>query len=139
MPVLVTGGAGYIGSHMVLLHRPGKARREVVEDNDLPSSLEVCGTDYPTRDGSCLRDYIQVTDMARAHLAALRHRRAGGGGLTLNCGSGRGFSVLDVVETVKRVSGVDFKVTRSPRRRRSDGGRRECGPHPRHARLAAQT
>jgi len=80
------------------------------------SSLDVCGTDYPTKDGSCLRDYIQVTDLARAHIAALAHLRAGGDSLALNCGSGRGFSVLDVIETVKRGSGVDFKVTRSPRR-----------------------
>lgn len=79
-------------------------------------SLDVCGTDYPTRDGSCLRDYIQVTDLARAHVAALQHLRTGGDNLTLNCGSGRGFSVFDVINAVKRVSGVDFKVTRSPRR-----------------------
>jgi UDP-glucose 4-epimerase len=80
------------------------------------SSIDICGTDYPTKDGSCLRDYIQVTDLARAHIAALAHLRAGGESLTLNCGSGRGFSVLDVIEAVKRVSGADFKVTRSPRR-----------------------
>jgi UDP-glucose 4-epimerase len=80
------------------------------------SSIDICGTDYPTKDGSSLRDYIQVTDVARAHIAALAHLRAGGESLTLNCGSGRGFSVLDVIEAVKRVSGADFKVTRSPRR-----------------------
>ncbi|MFI5015190.1 MAG: UDP-glucose 4-epimerase GalE [Hyphomicrobiales bacterium] len=78
--------------------------------------LEVFGTDYPTRDGSCLRDYIQVTDLAQAHIAALKHLRAGGESLTLNCGYGRGFSVLEVVEVVKRVSGVDFEVMLSPRR-----------------------
>lgn len=79
-------------------------------------SVNVCGTDYPTKDGSCLRDYVQVTDLARAHVAALRHLRAGGENLTLNCGSGRGVSVFDVIEAVKRVSGADFNVTRSPRR-----------------------
>ena len=47
------------------------------------SSLDVCGTDYPTKDGSCLRDYIQVTDLARAHIAALAHLRAGGDSLDL--------------------------------------------------------
>jgi UDP-glucose 4-epimerase len=80
------------------------------------ASLDVCGTDYPTMDGSCLRDYVQVTDLARAHVAALRHLRAGGDSLTLNCGSGRGFSVFDVVKAVRRASGADFKITRSPRR-----------------------
>lgn len=78
--------------------------------------LEVFGTDYPTPDGSCVRDYIQVTDLARAHVAALAHLRRGGESLTLNCGYGRGASVLEVIETVKRVSGVDFPVRLSPRR-----------------------
>jgi UDP-glucose 4-epimerase len=78
--------------------------------------LEVFGTDYPTRDGSCLRDYIQVTDLARAHMAALSHLRSGGSSLTLNCGYGTGYTVLEVVDVVKRVSGVDFEVKLSPRR-----------------------
>lgn len=78
--------------------------------------LEVFGTDYPTKDGSCVRDYIQVTDLARAHLAALAHLRDGGDSLTLNCGYGYGFSVLEVVEMVKRVSGKDFEVRLRPRR-----------------------
>ncbi len=78
--------------------------------------LQVFGTDYPTSDGSCVRDYIQVTDLAQAHLYALRHLRAGGENLTCNCGYSRGFSVLEVIETVKRVSGVDFKVEISGRR-----------------------
>jgi UDP-glucose 4-epimerase len=78
--------------------------------------LEVFGTDYPTRDGSCLRDYIQVTDLARAHLSALAYLRDGGDSVTLNCGYGRGFSVLEVVEVVKRVSGVNFEVRLSSRR-----------------------
>ena len=78
--------------------------------------MEVFGTDYPTPDGSCLRDYIQVTDLARAHMAALRHLRAGGDNLTCNCGYERGYSVLEVIETVKRVTGVDFNVKISGRR-----------------------
>jgi UDP-glucose 4-epimerase len=78
--------------------------------------LQVFGTDYPTSDGSCVRDYIQVTDLARAHTAALAHLRRGGESLTLNCGYGRGFSVLEVIEVVKRVSGVDFEVRIAPRR-----------------------
>ncbi|MDV2984577.1 UNVERIFIED_CONTAM: UDP-glucose 4-epimerase GalE [Methylobacteriaceae bacterium AG10] len=78
--------------------------------------LEVFGTDYPTRDGSCLRDYIQVSDLAAAHLTVLDHLRGGGESLTLNCGYGRGYSVLEVVEVVKRISGRDFEVRLSPRR-----------------------
>lgn len=78
--------------------------------------VEIFGTDYPTRDGSCIRDYVHVTDLASAHVAALDHLRAGGMNLTLNCGYGRGFSVREVVEVVKRVSGVDFPVKLSGRR-----------------------
>lgn len=80
------------------------------------SHLDVYGTDYPTRDGSCIRDYIHVSDLADAHLAALDHLRGGGDTLTLNCGYGRGYSVLEVIEVMKRVSGVDFPVRLSPRR-----------------------
>jgi UDP-glucose 4-epimerase len=82
----------------------------------LRPKLDVFGTDYPTPDGTCIRDYIHVSDLARAHSDALRHLRAGGSSLTVNCGYGHGFSVLDVIATVKRVSGVDFKVETGPRR-----------------------
>jgi UDP-glucose 4-epimerase len=82
----------------------------------LRPKLQVFGTDYPTPDGTCIRDYIHVADLARAHSDALRHIRGGGTSLTLNCGYGHGFSVLDVIETVKRVSGVDFEVEFAPRR-----------------------
>lgn len=80
------------------------------------SGLHVFGTDYETPDGTCLRDYIHVSDLAAAHLDALAHLRAGGESGIFNCGYGRGYSVLEVVETVKAVSGVDFPVTYSPRR-----------------------
>jgi len=82
----------------------------------LRPKLDVFGIDYPTPDGSCIRDYIHVSDLARAHSDALRHLRSGRPSLTLNCGYGRGFSVLEVIDTVKRVSGVDFKVDIAPRR-----------------------
>jgi UDP-glucose 4-epimerase len=82
----------------------------------LRPKLDVIGTDYPTPDGTCIRDYIHVSDLVRAHSDALRHLRSGGASLTLNCGYGHGFSVLEVIETVKRVSGVDFKIEYSPRR-----------------------
>jgi len=78
--------------------------------------LDVYGTDYPTPDGTCIRDYIHVCDLTRAHLDALRYLRSGAPSLMLNCGYGHGFSVRDVIETVKRVSGVDFKVEDAPRR-----------------------
>jgi UDP-glucose 4-epimerase len=82
----------------------------------LRPKLQVFGTDYPTPDGTCIRDYIHVSDLTRAHSDALRYLRKGGTPLTLNCGYGHGFSVLDVVDTVKRVSGADFKVEMAPRR-----------------------
>jgi UDP-glucose 4-epimerase len=78
--------------------------------------IEVFGTDYDTPDGTCIRDYIHVTDLARAHLAALRHLRRGGQSETFNCGYGHGASVLQVIETVKRMSGCDFAVRLAGRR-----------------------
>jgi UDP-glucose 4-epimerase len=74
------------------------------------SKMDVFGTDYPTSDGTCVRDYIHVADLAQAHLDALRYLRAGGSSVTANCGYGRGYSVREVIDTVKRVSGVDFQV-----------------------------
>ncbi|MBF9234751.1 UDP-glucose 4-epimerase GalE [Microvirga alba] len=78
--------------------------------------FEVLGTDYDTPDGTCVRDYVQVNDLAHAHLVALRHLREGGESIVLNCGYGHGASVLDVIKVVKEVSGVDFEVRISPRR-----------------------
>lgn len=72
--------------------------------------LKVFGTDYPTPDGTCVRDYIHVSDLADAHLLALRRLRNGGGNMIANCGYNHGYSVLEVVDAVKRVSGVDFPV-----------------------------
>ena len=80
------------------------------------SGMSVFGTDYPTRDGTCIRDYIHVKDLARAHVAALRHLEGGGKSDVFNCGYSRGFSVMEVIDAVKRVSGRDFKVDYSPRR-----------------------
>jgi UDP-glucose 4-epimerase len=82
----------------------------------LRPKLDVFGDDYPTPDGTCIRDYIHVSDLVRAHADALRYLRSGAPSLTLNCGYGHGFSVLDVIDAVKRVSGVDFKVDIAPRR-----------------------
>ena len=78
--------------------------------------MDVFGTDYPTPDGTCVRDYIHVSDLANAHLKALQRMRAGGGSIVANCGYGRGFSVLEVLEQVKAVSGVEFPVRFAGRR-----------------------
>src|SRR5262245_9385449 len=78
--------------------------------------IDVFGADYPTPDGTCIRDYIHVSDLVAAHSDALAYLRDGGASAALNCGYGRGFSVLDVIDTVKRVAGVDFKVELAPRR-----------------------
>lgn len=80
------------------------------------SRLQIFGADYPTPDGTCLRDYIQVNDLVWAHIDGLQHLRAGGRNLTCNCGYGHGFSVLDVIETVKKASGVDFPTQLTARR-----------------------
>jgi len=76
----------------------------------------VFGTDYPTPDGTCIRDYIHVTDLARAHRAALDYLRGGGANATLNCGYGRGYSVLEVIDAVRRGIGHDFPVRKVERR-----------------------
>ncbi len=78
--------------------------------------MDVFGVDYQTPDGSCVRDYIHVSDLVRAHLVALDHLRAGGASLTCNVGYARGYSVLQVIDAVKRVSGVDFEVQVAGRR-----------------------
>jgi len=80
------------------------------------SHIDLFGNDYPTPDGTCLRDYIHVSDLANAHMLALAHLRSGGESQVFNCGYGRGYSVLEVVEAVKRVSGRDFEARLVERR-----------------------
>jgi UDP-glucose 4-epimerase len=77
------------------------------------SKMDVFGTDYPTPDGTCVRDYIHVADLVQAHSDALAYLRAGGKPVTLNCGYGHGFSVLEVIDAVKQAAGVDFRVDRA--------------------------
>jgi UDP-glucose 4-epimerase len=72
--------------------------------------LSVFGTDYPTPDGTCIRDYIHVNDLARAHLSALAYLDRNKKSETMNCGYGHGFSVREVVEVVKKVTGIGFPV-----------------------------
>ena len=78
--------------------------------------LDIFGEDYPTPDGTCLRDYVHVSDLAAAHLLALDHLERGGEPFIANCGYGRGHSVREVIESVKQISGVDFLVRQADRR-----------------------
>jgi UDP-glucose 4-epimerase len=80
------------------------------------AKIDVFGTDYPTPDGSCIRDFVHVSDLTQAHRAALSYLRGGGASVTLNCGYGRGYSVLETIEAVRRVSGRNFAVQYAPRR-----------------------
>jgi len=101
-PKLRTGQSTPAATHLIKL-----AAQTAI---GLRPALQVFGTDYPTPDGTCIRDYIHVTDLARAHSSALRHLRAGGASDTFNCGYGRGSSVLEVIEAIRRVSGLSLDV-----------------------------
>lgn len=79
-------------------------------------SINIFGTDYPTKDGTCIRDYIHVTDLADAHVKALDYLSKGGQSEILNCGYGHGFSVREVLNKVKETTGINIKVTEAPRR-----------------------
>jgi UDP-glucose 4-epimerase len=80
------------------------------------SHMEIFGTDYPTPDGTCIRDYIHVSDLISAHMLALTHLDAGGESLVMNCGYGHGYSVSDVIDTVRQVSGKPVEARVAPRR-----------------------
>jgi UDP-glucose 4-epimerase len=102
--------------------------------------VAIFGTDFDTPDGTGVRDYIHVEDLAAAHLSALDHLRAGGTSTTLNCGYGHGYSVREVLDSVARVSGVALTIEEHPRRAgdppsliaRSERLRSELGWSPRH-------
>lgn len=78
--------------------------------------VEVFGTDYPTSDGTCVRDYIDVKDLAEAHRLALARLRNGGESLIANCGYGRGYSVLEVLRAVEQISGTMLDIRKTARR-----------------------
>jgi len=78
--------------------------------------LEIYGTDYPTPDGTCIRDYIHVTDLAEVHVMALEYLLSGGSSDVFNVGYGRGYSVREVVSAVERVTGRQLNVVEAPRR-----------------------
>jgi UDP-glucose 4-epimerase len=106
--------------------------------------LEIFGTDYPTADGSCIRDYIHVADLTNAHVLALAHLEQGGQSLLLNCGYGRGYSVREVVAAFEAEIGHPIPVVESPRRdgdvstvyAASEKLRSTLGWNPRHDDLA---
>ena len=79
-------------------------------------SMSIFGNDYATPDGTCVRDYLHVSDLADAHLTALDYLFQGGRSDTFNCGYGRGYSVKEVIEAVKKVAKLDFLVHQAPRR-----------------------
>ncbi|MCW5943811.1 MAG: UDP-glucose 4-epimerase GalE [Fimbriimonadaceae bacterium] len=78
--------------------------------------IRVFGSDYPTPDGTCVRDYVHVVDLADAHLRALERLRGGGGSRAYNLGNGQGYSVREVIEVVRKVTGRPITVTEAPRR-----------------------
>ena len=78
--------------------------------------LEIFGTDYPTADGTCVRDYIHVSDLAEAHIDALEFLLNGNKSDIFNCGYGHGYSVKEVIDVVKKVTGKDFKIIETDRR-----------------------
>ena len=78
--------------------------------------IKIFGTDYPTPDGTCIRDYIHVSDLADAHLKALQYLENGGDSRILNCGYGHGFSVREVLNRVKKISKIDIKIENASRR-----------------------
>ena len=80
------------------------------------AGMSIFGTDYATPDGTCIRDYIHVSDLARAHVLALDYLRSGGKGTVINFAYGHGSSVREVIDTVKKISGVDFPVSLDDRR-----------------------
>ncbi len=104
------------------------------------ASMQIFGTDYDTPDGTCVRDFIHVSDLAEAHYLALQRLRGGGGSLVANCGYGKGYSVLQVIDSMKRIAGVDFKTEIVGRRpgdaetvvANADRARRELGWVPKH-------
>lgn len=80
------------------------------------AKLEIFGADYPTPDGTCIRDYIHVDDLSEAHILALKYLREGGKSDIFNCGYGHGYSVREVVDASKKVTGMDFRVEETARR-----------------------
>lgn len=107
-PMLRTGQSGANATHLIKV--------AVQAALGLRSHIDVYGDDYPTPDGTCVRDYIHVADLGAVHLGALDYLRGGGLSATFNCGYGHGYSVREVIDMVAEVAGVDLVVRRAPRR-----------------------
>jgi UDP-glucose 4-epimerase len=107
-PKLRTGQATLAATHLIKVACEAAIGRR--------PKIDVFGTDYPTPDGTCIRDYIHVSDLVQAHSLSLAYLRGGGANVTLNCGYGRGASVFEVIKAVRRASGRDFPVEISHRR-----------------------
>ncbi|HMA13845.1 MAG: NAD-dependent epimerase/dehydratase family protein, partial [Bacteroidota bacterium] len=103
-----SGQLGPVATHLI------KIASQVVAG--LRESIAIYGDDYATPDGTCVRDYIHVSDLAAAHLAALAYLEEGGESCVLNCGYGHGYSVSEVVRAVERCAGRSLNPTRAPRR-----------------------
>lgn len=80
------------------------------------TGMKVFGTDYPTKDGTCIRDYIHVADVADAHVKAYEYMKAGKGRKVFNCGNGEGYSVLEIIKAVEKLSGTRLNVEMASRR-----------------------
>lgn len=123
MKVLVAGGAGYIGSHMCkCLHDAG---HEVVVLDNLATGhraagealdVQIFGTDYATQDGTCVRDYIHVDDLADAHLRAVEFLGGHEGFHAFNLGNGEGYSVREVTRATEEIVGRPLDIPVGPRR-----------------------
>ncbi|OGR64978.1 MAG: UDP-glucose 4-epimerase GalE [Elusimicrobia bacterium GWB2_63_22] len=107
-PAAETGELHFPETHLIPLALDAAA--------GLRKNIKVFGSNYPTPDGTCLRDYIHVTDLAEAHLLALRYLEKGGASGGFNLGNGKGFSVLDVVHAAEKVTGGKITVVMAPRR-----------------------
>jgi UDP-glucose 4-epimerase len=103
-----SGQAGPEATHLI------KVAAQVVVGQR--ASMSIFGADYPTPDGTCIRDYIHVTDLVAAHVEALRYLRQGGDSAVFNCGYGRGSSVLEIIAAVERASGTRLEYAYAPRR-----------------------
>jgi UDP-glucose 4-epimerase len=79
-------------------------------------SIAIFGDDYPTPDGTAIRDYIHISDLSQAHLLALKHLRDGGNSEFINLGNGGGYSVKEVIDAARKITGVDIKAVAAPRR-----------------------
>ncbi|MBU7582949.1 MAG: UDP-glucose 4-epimerase GalE [Nostoc sp. TH1S01] len=106
-------------------------------------SIMIFGTDYPTPDGTCIRDYIHVNDLAQAHILGLKYLLEAGESAVFNLGNGSGFSVREVIETAKKITGKDIKIVECDRRAgdppilvgSSDKARNKLGWHPQYPNL----